>query len=88
MRVILTPPVAVVVDEHGRLLLTMPGTGVRHLLTPSRTAMWIALWQHGGHVDEAGEALARDWDDDPGRVRADLRRWAAHLCAIGLAVEA
>ncbi|XVS67890.1 hypothetical protein ACQPYE_18150 [Actinosynnema sp. CA-299493] len=87
MRVTLTNPVAATVDQHGRLLLTVSGTGARHVLEAPHTAMWIALWQHDGDADRAGDALARSWDDDPARIRADLRRWVAHLCAIGLAAE-
>jgi hypothetical protein len=87
VRITLTNPVAATIDQHGRLVLTVSETGARHLLDAPHTAMWIALWQHGGDVDRAGDALARSWDDDPDRTRADLRRWAAHLCAIGLAAS-
>ncbi|MFF5093190.1 MULTISPECIES: hypothetical protein [Actinosynnema] len=85
MRVRLANPVVTKVDPEGRLLLAVPATGASFLFAAEETGMWIELWRHGGDVARAADRLAERWDVEPSATLADLRRWAAHLCSVGLA---
>ncbi|WP_344860945.1 hypothetical protein [Amycolatopsis ultiminotia] len=72
---------------NGHLELTCRESS-RHIeCEPVAAAMWIALKQHNGDIDQAAEVLSALWETDPEDTRYDLIALAGSLCSLGMAQE-
>ncbi|MFH8447319.1 PqqD family protein [Streptomyces sp. NPDC018026] len=88
MAILPNPDVTAVVLEDGCLELHSQQSEKPIRCAPVNTAMWIAMRQHGGHLDTVADLLADLWDVDPGLVRSDLDLWVSELGNAGLVHDA
>jgi len=79
-----TPGVIPTVFPDGNLELACAVTGERVRCGPAGAAMWIALRQHSGQLDNAAGMLAELWGRDPRHTRAEMAAWARRLCDAGM----
>ena len=74
-------------------ITTAPGVTQRMLANrhiecePVAAAMWIALKQHNGDVDQAAITLSALWETNEDDTRYDLIALAGSLCSLGMATE-
>jgi hypothetical protein len=78
------PDLISVVVEAGVLELFSATRGKSVHLHGAPIAMWIALRQYDGRLDEAAQHLAALWQEDPATVFEEMRHWAQGLCVAGL----
>lgn len=58
--------------DDGGLVLLSERSGRLYRCNPTAAAMWTALHQHDGRPDTAAATVAKQYDTEPDRVRADL----------------
>lgn len=72
------------VTRNGQLVLVSASTGRRYRFDATATAMWIAVQQHDGSVEDAACALAGQWAVDPAKTRRGLYSWMENMLRAGL----
>ena len=77
------PGMKAVVTATGDVRLLSPTTGSEIRLEGKDLAMWIALLQHDGHVDDTATTLAGYWGENLSNVQCDLWAWAHDLWSSG-----
>ena len=72
MRVRLEQGIVARVTRNGQLELISERSGLRYRFGATAAAMWIALQQQGGSLEQAAGVLAWQWSADPVATRRDF----------------